>query len=112
MFDEEHWRYTLLIWVGVTLATAVALAGLGWLLTTGLRFLIADGHPLLAALCMGGSLLSIPTAALLLLRPLVRRLDDRPHVQRSLWLGALTVLMALTPLMMVWMAWLVLRGGS
>lgn len=107
---EEQRRYILLIWLGVLLATALAMGGLGYLLIWTLRAVTAGDHPLLGALGMGIGTLVIPAAALLLLRPLVRRLDERPAVQRTLWLGALSVLMAFTPLLLFWMIFLLATG--
>lgn len=108
---EEQRRYILLIWVGVLLATALAMAGLGYMLVWGLRTPVVAEHPLLGALCLGMSTLLIPAAALGLLRSLVRRLDERPAVRRALWLGALMVLMALTPLLLFWMIYLIASGA-
>lgn len=109
---EEQRRYILLIWLGVLLGTALAMAGLGYLLIWGLRRTAGSEHPLIGALCLGMSTLVIPGSALMLLRPLVRRLDERPAVQRALWLGALTVLMALTPLLLFWMIYLLATGPA
>jgi len=107
---EEQRRYILLIWIGFVLVAALAMGGLGWLLIWGLRRTTAGDSPATGAICLGISTLVIPGSALMLLRPLVRRLDERPAVQRTLWLGALTVLMALTPLLLFWMIYLIASG--
>lgn len=90
-----------LLAVGGGLAAVALVIGLGYLLATLTRMLLAGGSPLGAAACLGGVVLTGIAVGIVGVRAVARRLADGSTARRAMTLGGLILLMALAPFMMI-----------
>lgn len=102
MFEQRRWK-ALWFGLGVLAVGGLAFAGLGY----GLVLLLSTGvyitAPLLTALCMGLTTLTVLASALVGLRFAVSRLVSGNSSQRMLTFIGIALLMSLIPLLMIWM---------
>jgi hypothetical protein len=112
--DRESGPLTALRWVLIGLGTVLGLgllvAAVGYLLVGVLRAGLSGGSPLGAAAGVGAMTLLLLGLAITGGMLLARRLSAQPAVQRTVLILFFGLVMALWPILMVWIVFLVLTG--